>query len=497
VSLVAEQLGRASRDTRTASRRSWLSLAVLTIIAIGAVAAGIIAKSAEFWGGASIVFYLALATVITYAATQLGIVSNTATLLRAALKADSSTPEQTKSAQLVKAAPDVGSAALALARRFEEAGQLTEAEYAYLMAVQENGNRDALYWLGRQYVMRQQYKEGEGWLLKAADSGHALAAYLLGCLHRIHGQAIDDKIYTKVRYATEIATYITGRNELIPDGERLEEYGIVRSKANSEILRDLACALPDHIEFWQAYFVSLLRDDRMDGARVAIDKAVKDRPDNHGLRLLQIRSDSSHVETIRVSHFIAEFPDCMHPELHFHIALKLINDDHKVSDADLYGEDIREAIAEAEREDKSSWRSQLLALKAAYEYRQYNNQEAAELLEAALAFKPRLVEPLSAGDVRSLALILKSLGDKASELFISELIFARPKLKEALGSGAESREPLFKALISSMVPGIDIGAPIPGSPALGVAEVHQLVDSADGQRESKEQTSTGAAETEA
>jgi hypothetical protein len=45
---------------------------------------------------------------------------------------------------------------------------------------------------------------------------------------------------------------------------------------------------------------------------------------------------------------------------------------------------------------------------------------------------------------------------------------------------------LFEALISSMVSGVDVADPIPGTPALGVDDIDQSVDSADARRESED-----------
>ena len=494
VPYVAEQLSHTSSKTRKASFRSFLALVVLTVIAIGAVAAGIAAKSTAFWADAGIVFYLALAVVIAYAATVLGVVSNTTKLLRGVLKPDGSTLERTEPAQPSKAAPDAESAALVLARRFEKAGQLTEAEYAYLVAVEENGNPDALYWLGQQCVRRRQYKEGELWLLKAADRRHLAAAYLLGCLHRIHGQTVDNETYTDVSYETRIAAYVVGRNEILPDDEQLAQYAIVPSNVKSEILKDLADTLPGYVEFRQAYFASLLKDKGKDSTRIAIDKAIDEYPDNDGLRLLRIRLDWPDIYSI--SSVISEFPEYMHCEVNFHIAFKLINDDFTI-DEGFHEEELREAIAKAGHDSKSPWRSQLLAIEAAYEYIRRNDQKAALLLQSALALKPSLAEPLSSDDVQSLALILKASGDKAAGPLTSALILARPKLNATLSFYIDGRKPVFKALISSMAPGIDISAPIPGSPAFSAAEISQLVDSAGGRRESEDQMSTGSAETEA
>jgi hypothetical protein len=146
---------------------------------------------------------------------------------------------------------------------------------------------------------------------------------------------------------------------------------------------------------------------------------------------------------------------------------------------------LRKAISKAgDHEERASWRSQLLAIEAAYEYSLKNDQRAGELLEDALAFKPNLAEPLSSVDVQSLALILRYSDDATASPLIRELR-ERPKLKDALSADFDtdseyrpSRMPVFKALLSSMVPGIDIGDPVAGSPVFSVAEIPQLADTA-------------------
>ncbi len=482
VAYVADELGRTSRDTRKASFRSLFALAALTVIAIGAVAAGLVAKNDTFWAGASIVFYTSLAAVIAYAATKLGVVSSTAFLLRAALKGDDSAPERTEPTQASRAASNAGRDAFVLARRFEEEGQLAEAGHAYLMATNENGNPEALYGLGQRYVKQKQYEEGELWLLKAAGKGYWRAAYLLGCLHRIHGQTINDKIYREIAGGIMVAAYVVGRNDLVRNDKFLAEYAIVPSEAGAsrEVLKDLADALPDYVEFWQAYFARLLRDKGADSALIAIDKAAEEHPDNAGLRLLGIRLDSSRAYRTHTSHF----PEYMHPELNFHVAIRLINSYIGTANRGIDRE-LREVISKAgDHEERASWRSQLLAIEAAYEYSLKNDQRAGELLEDALALKPNLAEPLSSVDVQSLALILRYSDDPTAGPLIRELR-ERPKLKDALSADFDtdseyrpSRMPVFKALLSSMVPGIDIGDPVAGSPVFSVAEIPQLADTA-------------------
>jgi hypothetical protein len=70
---VGQELSRTARETRNASYRSIISLVVLTVVAAGAVIAGVIAHSEGFWSGAGTIFYLALAAVVAYAANHLGI----------------------------------------------------------------------------------------------------------------------------------------------------------------------------------------------------------------------------------------------------------------------------------------------------------------------------------------------------------------------------------------------------------------------------------------
>lgn len=172
----------------------------------------------------------------------------------------------------------------------------------------------------------------------------------------------------------------------------------------------------------------------------------------------------------------------MHPELHFHVAVKLIYGDRGPG----FGEELEElkqAISAAQDYNGNPpWLAQLLAIEAAYEYSLENFKKAGELLESALkypgvfeALKPHLGEPFSSDDLQSLALILKSSGDVAARPFHSELIRARPKLEYALDTVSALRKDVFEAFINSMVPGVDIGAPIPGSPPLGVADIDQLV----------------------
>lgn len=483
VSFVAERLGRVSRQTRQASFRSLLALAALIVIAIGAVAAGLIVKNTEFWTVAGGVFYMALAVVIVYAATKLGVVSETADFLGATLKTGGRRQDKAAPDRQSKAVPSERDTVLKAAGRLEEEGLLAEAELAYTIAADVFDDRDAGFWLGKRYLARKDYAKGEQSLLKAARNGHALAAYLLGVLHRIHGQAVRNKFYSDLAdQGVTIAAYIVGRNEAIPDGDRIKELVITPSpasaggrrgaEAGSEMLKSLANALPDFIEFWQAYFVSLLKNDGESTAGAAIDRAVQKYPDNAALRLLQVRFGPrpSYIST-------ADFPDYMHPELYFQM---IANDVRKRGPkafeviADFY-------ISHAEdHEESPPWRAQLLAIKAAREYVHENFTEAAQYLKDALACGPSVAGPLSLGDVESLALILKNSGDVTARSLVSELTRARPNLEGVLSEDEADRNRVFAALVSSMVPGIDIAAPVPSLPGSGVLKIPQLIDLIDG-----------------
>jgi hypothetical protein len=98
---VADELASTARQTRAARRRTLTSLAILTVVAVGAVIAGVAADSAAFWAGASVVFYTALAAVIAFAANELGVVAKTASLLRAALKSEAPVDAESESGEEV------------------------------------------------------------------------------------------------------------------------------------------------------------------------------------------------------------------------------------------------------------------------------------------------------------------------------------------------------------------------------------------------------------
>jgi hypothetical protein len=324
-------------------------------------------------------------------------------------------------------------------------------------------------------VAQGQYKEGELWLFEAARSGDPTAAYLLGCLHRIHGQSVDNDTYNS-KAEDQVAAYIMGRNETRLDGKLVAECAIAPGRVDTEILKNLASALPDHIEFWQAYFESLLKNGGIKSARAAIAKAIQDHPNNYAFRLLQIRLDPSEIHPV----FIRHFPEQMHPELRFHVEVNLIRKYDGDDDRDLERK-LSEAISAAKDDTPDpTWQSQLLAIKAVRQYGSKKDQEAGALLTSALTFKPNIAPPLSSEDVQLLALILKSSGDETTSSLRSELIDARSSLNRALAWNVEDRKPVLKALISSMVPGIDIAARIPGSPALDTARVSELVDSTSG-----------------
>jgi tetratricopeptide (TPR) repeat protein len=463
---LVRELGRTSRETRRFSLGSWFALLALTVIAISSVALGIAAKSATFWAYAGACYYAALAVVIALAAKKLGIVSGKTKDLQ-----DKVNESTLQSADTQSGAAAVAKAALDLAGTFEEEGQLPKAEFAYEVAARQNNSPEALFWLGQRCVAQGQYAEGELWLLKAVSSGDLAAAYLLGCLHRIHGQSVSNDTYNEM-FKYQVAAYVVGRNETQPDGEAVAQLAIAPARVNTEIFKNLANALPDHVEFWQAYFESLLKNDGIKTARVAIDKAIEDHQNSSDFRLLRIRLDSSDFRPV----LIYSFPEQMHPELHFHLAVKLIR---KYDGGREKG--LSEAISAA-RGDQADprWQSQLLAIEAIHEYGSERDLEAGDLLTSALTSKPKIAPPLSSEDVQLLALILKSSGDKTTSSLRSELIDARSNLKNALSSNIEDRKPVLKALISSMVHGIDIAARVPGSPALDVARVSQSVGSTSG-----------------
>ena len=464
VSLVARQLGAASRETREAEQRSWLALFGLTAIAIGAVAAGVIAKSPEFWTAVGSVFYLALAVVITYAAGKLGAVSKTAIRLRDTLKGAEAAPDRAEPAQPQEAAPDAASIALELAGQFEEAGQLTEAEHAYLVAAKD-GDPEALYWLGQRYIMKREYGEGELKLFEAACKGNKNAAYLLGFIHREHGQAISNDAYSKMAGKAVIAAYIAGRNQTFLAESGLAPY----ATPPAEVLKNLAWTLPDYAEFWQAYFASLLRDHDPASVAAVIDHALDKHPGNYTLKLLRLRIRPPWEGEGDAD----SYPESMRPEVHFHEAVYHIREYRG-------GDDIllRYAISAARNHDeKLPWHAQFLAIEAAHEYGMKHDQEAAELLERALALGAGPVDPVSLGEVKSLAVILKYSGDETARPLISELIRARPSLEKTL---SDDRGPVIEVLVSAMVRGIDICAPVPGSPKLSATEITQFISPAEG-----------------
>jgi hypothetical protein len=359
-----------------------------------------------------------------------------------------STPKSTEPRASSASARDGDSAAIRLARRLENDDKL--AEHAYRMAAEEDDNPEARYWLGSLYVKQQNYEKARDELQRAMDSGHVKAAYLLG----------------------RLAPY--------------DEYLVPEDLAAS-----IAEALPDRAEFWQAHLTDILKKTGKDGVRTAIDNAIKQHSDYAILRLLRIRLDSPHYPTYEsllseglASLWSAHYPENMHPELHFHTAVRLIFGDCATS--------LPDAISKARGADSPPWLSQLLAIEAAYNYRtgvgHINSvfHKVAELLEAALALKPCLAKPLSYGDVQYLVLILKSAGNEAAQPLRSQLIRAQPIFEHALShsfDGPTGRKPVFDAVISSMVRGIDISAPIPDRPALGVDETHESVDSAGACRE--------------
>jgi hypothetical protein len=63
---------------------------------------------------------------------------------------------------------------------------------------------------------------------------------------------------------------------------------------------------------------------------------------------------------------------------------------------------------------------------------------------------------------------------------VSELTRARPNLEGVLSEDVEDRNRVFAALVSSMVPGIDIATPVPSLPGSGVLKIPQLIDLIDG-----------------
>jgi hypothetical protein len=75
-SAFADRLDRTTRETRKASRRSWLALGILATVGVGAVAAGVVAENEKFWTYPGIAFSMAMAGVVAYAANRLAIDSH-------------------------------------------------------------------------------------------------------------------------------------------------------------------------------------------------------------------------------------------------------------------------------------------------------------------------------------------------------------------------------------------------------------------------------------
>ena len=300
--LVVDGLDAASSKAKKASRRSLFGLVILFVVGIGAVAGGMVAKSAVFWSFAGSIFCGSMAGLIAWAAIDLGVFSETITTLRTFLPPGKTTQEGPEPAQLNEATRDRHgeSAALRLARSLKKDDKLTEA--AYRLAAEEDEEPDALYWLGKQCVERQNIRDAECWLRKAKNKGSLDAAYLLGRLR--------------------------------PDDEYFTQYDPASSNDNLQTLKALVAALPDRIEFCQAYLMTLLKENGKDSARIAVAKTIESHHGDYRFRLLQVRLDAPDYRNFdeffqgfgRDSREdnMRGFPEAMHAELSFHAAVKLI-----------------------------------------------------------------------------------------------------------------------------------------------------------------------------
>ena len=265
-----------------------------------------------------------------------------------------------------------------------------------------------------------------------------------------------------------------------------------------ERLKTVAETLPHNVEIWQAYFSNLLEINGKDRALTAINEAVAKYPANKSMQLLRLRLESPEYPSLNLGRYgvsssdklVASFPEYMHPELHFHIAVNrmyLCANDFNYEG--FRNELDRDIFAARCCNVNPPWGSQLVALEAAYEYGRKNDTKAIELLESALALAPVLAAPLYTEGVKLLVLILKSPwndDERADVLKIasmSTLFGARPKIVYSSADESQVRRRIVRELMSSMVPGVDIGAPILGGPVLGVDDIHQLVADARLERE--------------
>jgi hypothetical protein len=461
----ADRLERTTRQTRKASRRSWLALIILVAVGAGAVAAGLVAENEKFWTFAGIVFATAMTGVVAYAANQLGVAATMTDMLRATLKVDGDKTEKKDSAQrdthldkAAEASTKQEGPVLRLARSLENDGLLVEAEHAYLMAAEETDDPDALSWLGELRLREHNYEDAAKWLNRAKSQGNVEAAYRLGRLEADPDDSTESEIPAELDEAPRWGP-----------------------------LKLLAETMPNRPEFWQAYLSVVQSDEGTQSARNVIADAVEHHPNIPALELLRVRLDASDYSSTYTPlswlYFpeihkadLARFPEEMLPELRFHTAARWVLDD-----SPFYTDDLRPLFTGAKEAQDPPWRAQLLGLEAAYEY-SCEGQDVTEvfhtvarLLHSALALQPHLAEPLSHDDVEALALVLEVAGDEATDPLCYQLMDARPLLRRARGESFTYRKPVFDALLSSLVPGIAVTAPIPGS-SVAASQITRIID---------------------
>lgn len=472
------RLERTSRKAQKASDRTWRAFVVLIVAAVGVVVAGWVAKNEAVWKAAATVLLVAGLVAIARAADQLGAAATATDFLRAALKIDGSKGKgafQGAAHEDAPASQNSESAAILLARRLQQDNKLVAAKKAYELAADEDTNPDAPFSLAKIYLNEQNYAEGKRWLRKAKDRGSVEGAYLLGSLN---------------------------------------PHGKLRAQHESlQLLQILAEAHPNHHEFWQAYYMAVRDVKGARDADIAIVRAFLNHDGNAILRLLATRAiapeytgiDEEVLHTdpeeilnihltksgeLKADRYRSPFPEAMHYELYFHAAVKLIHG--KPDDSEL-GEKLKQALVRAlqfdARTNTPTWLWQVFAIEAAYTLVVASSdrdiRRAGGLLQSVLEMKPPI--PFLE-DISALAVILKSAGDQAAEPLVSEIIRARPGLGLAGANCRDSdvRESLFKALISAMVPGVDVTAPVPASPALASKDICDLIGRAAADLSAKE-----------
>jgi hypothetical protein len=94
---VYHDLAVVSGQARSRERKSYVFLVILVVVAVGAVAAGMIVDNTVFWATAGSVFFMACAGIVVYAAEGLGLTAQLLDMIQGHVLSRASVPAPRRS----------------------------------------------------------------------------------------------------------------------------------------------------------------------------------------------------------------------------------------------------------------------------------------------------------------------------------------------------------------------------------------------------------------